>query len=100
MFTKRKNRPLSWTLCTDTSHGIYITDATILMQIELIGITPAMLQYVATVKPHIDATKEQITDFPNEKALAFRLGMKVRSDKEHLLWCSNYLNFSMSFCCS
>lgn len=62
MFIKRKNRPLSWTLCTDTSHGIYITNATILMQIELIGITPAMLQYVATVKPHIDATKEQITN--------------------------------------
>ena len=44
--------------------------------------------------------KIQFTDFPNEKALAFRLGMKVRSDKERLLWCSNYLNFSMSFYCS
>ena len=33
------------------------------------------------------------TDFPNGKALTFRFGMKVRSDKECQLWRYNYLNF-------
>ena len=35
--------------------------------------------------------------FPNGKALTFRFGMKVRSDKECQLWRSNYLNFLRIF---
>ena len=38
-----------------------------------------------------------LTDFPNGKALTFRFGMKVRSDKECQLWFSNYLNFLRIF---